>query len=608
MGFSLPFSDRQSGGRAGLLVFKQLLFILLALCGALTALWTPGLMLRRKLWQTRGQLFSPVWLAVPGLLALAALGTLAWCSPHHVSPRLVCRLALAIFFGFAIRFFTKVRVRSLITGSELRLFAITLAVIAVCLGKSMYSLGPVGELYHGEVSRTLVIGGRSDSRLPYYVSQLVGMRQKTTSPFAGELYGTWTFSDRGQLAALAAAPLVLTGPAKMPNHKPEDPWAVFDPQGFMAYRCAMMVFATATLFFVFGVSQLFLPDEWSMLSVLIAATSPFFIHEVYFTWPKLEAAAFVLLSGYLTIRRRFLAAGLALGLGYMCHPSALLSVPAILCLLLLLPAVPGAQPAWWRRGWQVAVATSLVLTGLAFWLILWRVANHSDYTQTKFLHFARAAGRLAPTPANWLKYRDDSLVNTLVPLNQFLYSASDDNVNAVEGPSPPVVRFFVQPWSTVPAAAGFCFYFCLLGTVGIGLVRRPGWTVALLIIPLLIFAAYMGIDRSGMLKEGLHAWFLTLTTFAAVIWWQNRRRVVWFWRVCAIALLTRAADLLGMMLAPAIWTQHAIVRPEFAFSDSLALTMMIGGTMGLCLYSFRIAWALEAGGPELHPEAIPHWH
>ena len=92
---------------------------------------------------------------------------------------------------------------------------------------------------------------------------------------------------------------------------------------FFAYRFSMIVFAACTLLFVFGISRLFLSDRWSLFAVLVTATTPFFVHETYFTWPKLEAPGFVLVACYLVLRARFLFGGLALDLGFMCHPAAL---------------------------------------------------------------------------------------------------------------------------------------------------------------------------------------------------------------------------------------------------------------------------------------------
>ncbi len=594
LGFSLPFEDAQEHGRTGLLIPKQLALALLSAAAAFVALLAPGFMLRRKLSARGSTLFSLIWVAVPGLLGLALLGLFAWFGPRHIKAAVICRIILLLFFAFAARHFIRFRFSSVVTRTELRVLLVIVVLAAVSGAKSIYSLGPVGELYHDEISRILEIGGRTDSRLPYYVAQLVGLRQGPASPFARELYATWAFSDRGQLVALAAAPIVLAGPAYMPDNKPQEVWTVFDPQGFTAYRLSMIAFAACTLLSVFGLSRLFLSEPWSLFAVLVTATAPFFVHETYYTWPKMEAAAFVLLAGYLVLRSRFFLAGLALGLGYLCHPSALLSAPALCGLILLFPWFGGQSAAFsWRLLKPWLWRSVLLCTGLAVWLLFWRGVNGPNYTQGKFLSFALASGNASRTPAHWLEYRWVSFLNTLVPLNQFLFHAADENVNAIEGPSPPLVRFFVQPWSALPFAVGIAYFFCQFRFVFLGIAKARSWFVLLLVVPFLIFTAYMGIDSSGMLKEGLHAWVLTLLIFSVVIWKKYGGGSQIFWRVCNWALLSRAADLLLMMILPVIWTQHALVRPPFTLTDVLALATMIAGTIWLCLYTFKCGEALR---------------
>ncbi len=91
---------------------------------------------------------------------------------------------------------------------------------------------------------------------------------------------------------------------------PDQPWTVFDSEGFSAYRIVMIVMACCSLSAVFGVARLFLDEQWAFLAYLVTVTTPFVVHETYFTWPKLEAASLVLLASYLIVRRRFLLAGL----------------------------------------------------------------------------------------------------------------------------------------------------------------------------------------------------------------------------------------------------------------------------------------------------------
>ncbi len=594
LGFSTPFEDEQAHGRTGLLIVKQIAFSVLSIAAAFVALLGPGFLLRQLVLERRQILFSIVWVAVPGLIALALIGVFAWLGPRHIKPAVISRVLQLLFFAFATWRVLRARFSLIITNAERRLLLVVLVVALICAARSIYSLGPVGELYHGEVSRTLEVGGRSDSRLPYFVTQLAKFRQSTASPFARELYGTWTFSDRGQLVALAATPLVLAGPTYMPDNKPEEVWTVFDPEGFAAYRFSMIVFASCTLLFVFGVSALFLPDDWALFAVLVTAASPFFLHEVYFTWPKLEAAVFVLLSGYLVLKARFLLAGLALGLGYLCHPSALLSTPAILGLIVLLPSFTGAQTRVTPQTlYRWTLQCILVLAGLGVWIIFWRLVNGPAVTQAKFLDFVFASGNTSHTLAHWLAYRLDSLLNTFVPLNQFLLHAHDENVNAIERPSPAIVRFFVQPWSAVPFAVGVAYFFCLLRLFYLGFRKAWLWLTLLLVLPLLIFTIYMGVDSSGLLKDGMHAWFLTLLIASVVIWKKYGARSQAFWRICNWALLSRVLDILLMMLLPAIWTQHSLLRPPFVLSDLLALLAMLGGTLWLCVYTFRLGEELR---------------
>lgn len=594
LGFSVPFADANAYGRHAMRIPTQLLEILLAADTAFVALLAPGFLLRQIWFARTGRLFSLIWVAVPGLLGLALLGTAAWLTLPQFDPAKICRFVLAIFFVLTACTFLRIRFSNLVTKVELRVLLVGLGLAAICIAKSIYSLGPVGELYHDQIARTLEIGGRSDSKLPYHVAQLVGLRQGPNSPLARTLYATWTFSDRGQLVALAAVPLILAGPTQVLNHQPSDVWTIFDPQGFGAYRVSMIVFAACSLLFVYGICQHFLPEDWSLFAVLVTATAPFFVHETYFTWPKLEMAAFVLLAGYLALRARFLLSGLALGLAYMCHPAALFSAPALIGVIVLVGSRAGVMDRRFsKRAFQLATATILLFVGLGIWMVFWRVVNGSQYSQGVFLSFAAASGKLPATPVNWLTYRVESLLNTFVPLNQFLFHSTDTSVNSIEGPSPPVVRFFVQPWSAVPFATGLGFFFCLLPLVYVGFKKARSWAIFVLAVPLIIFTGYMGVDSSGLLKDGLHAWFLSLLIFSIVVWKKYGTGSQVFWRICNWALVSRAADLLLMMLLPVIWTQHSIVRPPFVLTDILALCAMIAGTAWLCVWTFRLGEALR---------------
>lgn len=139
------------------------------------------------------------------------------------------------------------------------------------------------------------------------------------------------------------------------------------------------------------------------------------------------------------------------------------------------------------------------------------------------------SGNLTRTPAHWVSYRAVSLLSTFVPLYQFFFDSADADLNSVEGPSPPIVRFFLQPWAAVRFGIGFAFFWCLLPLLYLGFKRARAWFIWTLLVPLLIFTACMGADNSGLLKNGLHAWFLTLVIFSLVIWKKYASGHQMFW-------------------------------------------------------------------------------
>jgi hypothetical protein len=86
--------------------------------------------------------------------------------------------------------------------------AIVLGVGALLAGfavaKANLSYGPIGELYGGKVSRTLEVGGHSDSRISYHVVQMVANHLAPFAPVANAYFAPWSFTSRGPLAGILA--------------------------------------------------------------------------------------------------------------------------------------------------------------------------------------------------------------------------------------------------------------------------------------------------------------------------------------------------------------------------------------------------------------------
>ena len=108
----------------------------------------------------------------------------------------------------------------------------------------------------------------------------------------------------------------------------------FDPQGFMAFRIAAMTFAATSLLSLWTVVRRLGGVRAARFALLLGATTPFLVHEIWFTWPKLFAASFVVLAVVALIDRRPLAAGLLGGIAYLTHPGALIFLPALFAIAL----------------------------------------------------------------------------------------------------------------------------------------------------------------------------------------------------------------------------------------------------------------------------------
>jgi hypothetical protein len=108
----------------------------------------------------------------------------------------------------------------------------------------------------------------------------------------------------------------------------------------------------------------------------------------------------------------------------------------------------------------------------------------------------------------------------------------------------------------------------------------------ILLVPLAFFTIYWGGATTGMLREGLHAWFLGLMIFVAVAWKRLLLDSRGFWRICNWALLFRGAEILCMLLLPAVLSQHVLFQPDFLISDVVSLLVMAAGTTWLCTYTF----------------------
>ncbi len=594
IGFSQPFTIRgQSTGE----LLKQLLLVSLCTAAALVVILGPGFVLRARF----ARFSSAVWLPIPGVLFLTALGLFAWKGPKQLSPELISRTGVALLILAVGYQFLRRPLTSLTSHAERRILGLILVLIALAVAKAVYSIGPAGELYQGQISRILETGGRGDSRIPFHVIQLVGLRKGGYSHLAEILFGPWNFSHRGPVAGLAASPIVFTTRAQVPDSPPDNTWTVFDPQGFAAYRIAMIVMAATSLLVVYGLAAAFLDEKWAVLAFLAAAGAPFTVHEIFFTWPKLLAAAFVLLGGYLIRDRRFLPAGLAVGFGYLCHPSALLWFPAILLLIPLFDS-PN-RPIHWKQALDWIKRAALTCLGVLAWLILWRVVNRGHFHQDSFLQYLFAAGRFAPTLANWLHERWTIVVEALVPLDLFLFHRTDPDLVSVDGIPQAWVQFVQQYWCSLAFGSGCLFYFSLLRLTAAGFRKAKAFLLLVFVLSFTLFILYFGPPTAGVLRDEMQAWFLGFVVFGVVMWRRYLAESKTFWRFTTFALAFRGLEVLLVLVPFESWSRGFALQPPFVLSDFCALAVMFLGSAFLALYAVCYCREMQRKKPAGLPQA-----
>ena len=565
LGFAAKPSPAIHGG------IRQQLLDLLHVLGtvglALSLLLGPGIAWRAL----GGRAHSPSlgFLALPGLLLLIAIGTLAWVLAAHADPRAVCLAISVPVLGGLVASLLWAGPGEIFSREEQRCLLVIGCVLGLAVARALWSLGPDGELYGGTISRTLEVGDRSDSRISFIIPQLVANGSSPYGPLGVEQFSPYNFSSRGPLPGLASTPLVLMAGGHPPATYPEQPWAPFDAQGFMAYRLAMICFACTAFFSLWDLVRRLAGQGAAFFALLLAATTPFLVHEVWFTWPKMLAASFVLLAAICVISSRPLRAGLLAGLGYLMHPIALLSLPA----LGLIALWPLRRARWNRPRVKKAL---LLAAGLAVFLVAWRLTNGSHYDQNGFFnYFAQAGPEAHPHLGAWLEFRLKSLGNTLVPLLLIATSTSDSAINVVGGTSPPVVHFFFQYWNTLPFGVAIVFFPLLL----IGLWRaawRWPWAVfATVVVPFLLFSVYWGAFSTGMLREGLQTWVLTL--FAVIACEQAASGFGWLRSKPIRVLMTlRVVELMAVVALPTLATRRELISSTFKLTDAVAVIAMLG--------------------------------
>lgn len=563
LAFSEPFTSHPIVGAQLWSLFQ----LLTTGCLALTVVFGPGL-----LWfsQRPRPLASLAFAILPGPLLLAALGLACWILGGIFPPIAVARAGIALLLAW-LGWLAWQRRTGTALPSEIRVVVAASALLAgFAIAKANVSFGPRGELFRERVSRTLAVGGHSDSQISFHVVQAVAHH---LGPYAEQTklyFAPWGFASRGPLAGLMATPLVLASGAAVPFDHPGHPWRPFDRQGFAVYRIACIALAALAGWVVFGLVAALTSPAWGLVAATTALLAPFFVHEIYFTWPKLIAGALVLLAFLAAHRGKPFLAGVMLALGYLFHPLAALSGPFLGLWLLARPA-PGP---WWTRlitpAWFAFGALTLVIP----WQLVGRLAPGGGADQRVFLTYFFIADNVPATAATWWQSRWDNFAHTFIPGWLLTADPTHESINSFYEPSDVWVRTSFLWWNTLPFALGLPGFLLVYYAVARACRRAFALTAVTLFAPALLLIAYWGAASTGLMRQCGHALFLSAIVIA--IWslarWPDARSqsfvnaflhpACFAWRGLEIALMAFGTTLLN---------RHHAFADLFALNDLLSL-------------------------------------
>ncbi|HEX3736001.1 MAG TPA: hypothetical protein VHV53_00525 [Solirubrobacterales bacterium] len=554
----------------------------LTTCLAATMVIGPGITVRALLGRPIRLAFLPLF----GIGVLLFAGCLAWCLHGVLETRWTCIAVVGPVLGLMFGILLAAGEEEFLSPEERRTLLLVGIPVGLAIARSFLFYGPIGELNAGEISRNLVTEPRPDSHISFVVAQMVAHGTHPYGPEGTGLFAPYVFSSRGPIAGIASAPIMLVTGGRPILGVPNQLWEPFDPEGFMAYRVAMIVMSGTALITLWQLVRALAGKRAARLAVLLGIGTPFIFSELIFTWPKLLAASMVLLGALWLFERKPLRAGLAVGVGYLFHPSALFGYLA-LGLLALWPL----QGARLRRP-QVKTLV-LMAIGSGVLVAAWLIANHGHNGQEGFFDYLEEAGaNYHPSLAKWISFRATSLADTIVPFYLPIFQGHNPSINVFFGISPGVAHFFFQYWTGVPFGFAILFFPVMLVSLWRFAKRWPWPFFAVVIIPFVAFWIYWGNGSSGFPREGIQAWILAVLAVLAVE--QAAGHFSWLRsRTIRAILVLRGFEVFADALGSTFGTRGpALISAPYPISDTFAAICIVLFTL---LLMFAIWWETRPG-------------
>src|SRR4029079_9063657 len=215
-----------------------------------------------------------------GLGVMVFAGCLAWCLHGVLATDTTCLAVVAPVLGLMFGILVAAGHEEEFLAPEERRTLLLLGIpVGLAIARSLWSLGPVGELDAGLIGHNLWTEGRPDSHISFVVTEMVA---HGTTPYGAEGHGLflpYMFSSRGPLAGIASAPVVLLSGGRPVLGVPNQHWEPFDAQGFMAYRIAMITMSATALLTMWELVRKLAGPRAARLALILGISTPFVFAE-----------------------------------------------------------------------------------------------------------------------------------------------------------------------------------------------------------------------------------------------------------------------------------------------------------------------------------------